>query len=298
MPGRISTTSTPSPRSIDPRLPGGGGYVLHGMIDEKQQGALPANGGNVTVIRKELEYAWNGVDTNFVLRARGGIRISGGTSTGRAVRNTCYTDIDTPAVKGREGNEFGGGAAPNGGQGAGCQPRVPFQTNVRANASYTIPWIDVLASAVFQYRPGTARSANLTVSNTDVVWEPGSAARATGGAPDPVTGEPTPTLFFTTVGNPTSTTVVNLLDSGDLYGEGLRIWDLKFAKNVRFANKRLNIGVDVFNLFNSDAATGYENDYTAFRLPDGTWVADNPATPDVEVQAWGRVTQRSSRPGT
>ena len=136
---------------------------------------------------------------------------------------------------------------------------------------------------------GTARSANLTVSNTDVVWEPGSAARATGGAPDPITGEPTPTLFFTTVGNPTSTTVVNLLDSGDLYGEGMRIWDLKFAKNVRFANKRLNIGLDVFNLSNSDAATGYESDYTAFRLPDGTWVADNPATPDVEVQDWGRV---------
>ena len=48
-------------------------------------------------------------------------------------------------------------------------------------------------------------------------------------------------------------------------------------------------GWDVFNLFNSDAATGYESDYTAFRLPDGTWVADNPAAPDVEVQDWGRV---------
>jgi hypothetical protein len=37
---------------------------------------------------------------------------------------------------------------------------VPFQTNVRANASYTIPWIDVLIGAAFQYRPGAARSAN------------------------------------------------------------------------------------------------------------------------------------------
>ncbi len=51
-------------------------------------------------------YAWNGVDTNFVLRARGGLRISGGTSTGRAVRDTCFTDVDTPSVKGRVGHEY------------------------------------------------------------------------------------------------------------------------------------------------------------------------------------------------
>ena len=96
-------------------------------------------------------------------------------------------------MKGREGDEFGGGNAPMGGQGNGCQPRVPFQTNVRANASYTIPRIDVLASAVFHAPAGDgAQRQYWPVSNTDVVWEPGSAARATGGAPDPITGEPTP----------------------------------------------------------------------------------------------------------
>ena len=48
---------------------------------------------------------------------------------------------------------------------------------------------------------------------------------------------------------------VNLLNAGELYGEGLRLWDLKFAKNIRFAGKRVNLGVDIYNLFNSDAAT-------------------------------------------
>ena len=249
------------------------------MINQKAQGALPAGGGNVTVVRKDLEYAWNGVDTNFVLRARGGIRISGGTSTGRAVRNVCYTDVDTPAVKGRVGNELVPARRPWASTGNGCQPRVPFQTNVRANATYTIPWIDVLASTVFQYRPGAQREARLTIANTDVVWEAGSASRAG-------------TQFNTNTGTtPASTQLINILDSGDLYGEGLRMWDLKFAKNVRFANKRLNIGLDVFNVFNTDAALGYDSTYTAFRLPDGTWVPDNPATADVEVQTWGRVTQ-------
>jgi len=256
---------------VDPRLPGGGGYTIRGLTNQKAQGALPASGGNVTLIRDDLEYAWNGVDTNFVLRARGGFRVSGGTSTGRAVRNICYTDIDTPNVKGRVGNEYGGG----------CLPRVPFQTNVRANASYTIPWVDILTSTVFQYRPGSTRSATLTVSNTDVAWEPESQYRSG-------------TLFYNAGANPTATYTggVNLLDTGDLYGEGLRMWDLKFSKNFRFARKRLNIGVDIFNVFNSDAATGYQNNYTAFRQPDGTYVEDNPATPDiVEANDWGRVTQ-------
>jgi len=51
-------------------------------------------------------------------------------------------------------------------------------------------------------------------------------------------------------------TTVNLL-SNDTYGEGIRIVDFRLAKNIRFAGKRINIGVDVFNAFNSDAALGY-----------------------------------------
>ena len=178
------------------------------------------------------------------------------------------TDVDTPSVKGRVGNEAGGG----------CKPHVPWQTNIRANASYTVPWVDVLVSTVFQYRPGAARSSNLTISNSDVEWEPASQAR-------------TGTQFYNAGANPSATATVNLLDTGDLFGEGMRMFDLKFSKNFRFARKRLNLGVDLFNLFNSDAATGYQNVYTAFRLPDNTWVQDNPATSIVEANDWGRVTQ-------
>ena len=73
-------------------------------------------------------------------------------------------------------------------------------------------------------------------------------------------------------------------------GRGLRLWDLTFKKNVRFWNKRLQVGLDIYNLFNSDAALTYQNTYTAFRLPNGTWVEDNPNTPGVEFNDWNRVT--------
>lgn len=213
----------------------------------------------VTLIRDDLGYAWSGVDTNVVLRPFSSLRVSGGTSTGRAARDVCYTDIDRPNVKGRDGNNYGGG----------CRPYLPLQTNVRASASYTIPWVDVLIGAVFQYRPGQLRAANLSIADPAIaVWEPGSAHRA---------------------GTQFGARGVNLLDGGDLYGERLRMWDLRLAKNLRFAGARLGVGVDVFNLFNSDAALRYNPNYTAFRLPDGSWVEDNPATTVVERNDWGRV---------
>jgi hypothetical protein len=240
------------------------------------------NMGTVTTIQNALEYSWGGFDTNFVFRGRGGMRISGGTSTGRSLRNTCGTDLDSPNTKGREGNLYGGG----------CVINNPYQTNIRANASYTIPWVDVLVGAVYQRRPGAARSASLQYSNLDIAWNASSAHRATeacdtnGGAP----GGQTTGCFYGQFGNPGVTQTTNLLDWGDLFGEPLTLVDLNFQKNLRFAGKRVNFGVQVYNLFNSDAVTGYNNTYTAFRLPDGTWVEDNPNTADVEVNNWGNVT--------
>ena len=37
---------------------------------------------------------------------------------------------------------------------------------------------------------------------------------------------------------------------------------MKLAKNIRFAGKRLQLGVDIYNIFNSDAITGYNGTYT------------------------------------
>jgi len=258
---------------VDPRLPNGGGYVIKGVANQKNLGALPG-AGNVTTIQNVLEYTWKGVDTNFVYRGPAGIRISGGTSIGRSLRNTCRVDGDMGLVlgvqsqpyKGREGNLYGGG----------CDIFNPYQLNARASGSYTIPWVDVLAGVAFQSRPGDAIAANLNVPYTAAVWEPASASR-------------TGTLFNGAVA--TQTQQINLLDFGDLYGERSNNWDLTLRKNIRFAGKRLNFGVDIYNVFNSDAATAYNQTYTAFLAPNGTWVSDDPATPQVDTNTWGDITQ-------
>jgi hypothetical protein len=107
----------------------------------------------------------------------------------------------------------------------------------------------------------------------------------------------TGSLFNAAFGPPTATQTVNLLDVGDLYGEGIRLTDLTFAKNFRFKGKRINIGVNVYNLFNSDGASGggpngpYEDDFHAWYDPNtGQWsTTDNPNTPLFEENTWGRI---------
>ena len=141
----------------------------------------------------------------------------------------------------------------------------------------------MLAGVVFQYRPGAERTATLTIPNTAAQWEAGSENRAG-------------TLFNTANGTSATVQNVNLMDDGDLFGEGLRLWDLNFSKNIRFAGKRLNLGMNVYNLFNSDGGHWVPDEYTAFYVPaSGTWVSDNPATADVEFNDWGRVTRSRAR---
>jgi hypothetical protein len=254
----------------DPRLPNGGGYTILGLNNQKVSGALPGGSGGVVLIRDDLGYTWAGVDTNVVMRARGGLRLSGGTSTGRSNRNTCATNIDSPNVQGRTGAELL----------RGCIQREPMLTNIRGNVSYTIPWIDVLASGVFRYQPGPEISALMTVQYTDVVWEPESANRQ--GLP-----------FTTgTSGGSSNTANIQLLNNRDMYGEGMRMFDLTLRKNVRFLGKRLSAGLDIYNIFNSDAPLAYQSTYTATRLSDGTWVQGNPTTG--ALNDWRRITSITS----
>jgi hypothetical protein len=88
----------------------------------------------------ELKYSWNGVDTNFTWRGTerfglGGLRVNGGTTTGRAVSDLCssptYTSgavlVDGPNVQQHDG------VTP------ACNPYTRWETNVRGSASYTFP---------------------------------------------------------------------------------------------------------------------------------------------------------------
>jgi outer membrane receptor protein involved in Fe transport len=173
------------------------------------------------------------------------------------VRDLCHATTDAPNVKVYDGAEVA------------CNPHRRWDTNVRGTAAYTIPKIDTLVSTVFQWRPGVERAANYTVNKNQFTWDAASAARATQPCPNPADG--VGCLNAGNFGSNGTLTTVNLLNTGELYGEPYSIVDLKIGKNFKFANKRLNVGVDIFNLFNNDAIRDYQDTYpaSAFGIPWG-----------------------------
>ena len=229
----------------NPGLPGGGGYTVRGIANQKP--TFPVGRPSAVTIMDELEYTWSGVDTNFVWRGPRGLRLNGGTSTGRAKRDQCATELGAPNFKAADGNS------------PACNPYTRFETNVRGTASYTIPKADVLVSTVFQWRPGLERTALWDVPKEQVTWEAPSASRAALACTGLQAGQ---VGCFSPGLNITATNYrVNLLDPGDLYSPGYWIADLKLGKNIRFSGKRLNVGVDVYNLFNNDVVRDYQNTF-------------------------------------
>ena len=97
----------------------------------------------------------------------------------------------------------------------------------------TIPFLGASGSAT----NGASLSANYNVPNTVVQ---GLLGRLPAG------------------GNANGTTTVNLLVPGQLYGNRVNQVDMRFAKILRFGAKRADIGVDLYNLFNINDASNYE----------------------------------------
>jgi hypothetical protein len=267
----------------DPRLPGGGGYIITGLSDQRVTVPGTCSSGGVAIacraitIDPNLNYYWQGVDTNFVWRGPAGIRLNGGTSTGRSFRERCEAMVDGPNVRGREGNEFE----------AGCLANTIWDTRINGTAAYIVPWVDVLVSGVFQSLPGPAIGANFTYNKADLIWNAASADRAT----QPCATAANGVGCLGTARN-TQTVSVPLLLSNEIIGERTTLFDMKFAKNFRFSNKRATVGVDVYNVFNSDAINAYNTTFSG-SFVNGVFVpaTDNPATTTVnEGNHWGEPT--------
>jgi hypothetical protein len=74
----------------------------------------------------------------------------------------------------------------------------------------------------------------------------------------------------------------------------MRMTDLTFRKNFRFAGKRLTAGVDVYNLFNTDAATGYNNTFSMIKDANGDWVPGQLGANNNGINDWNRITAITS----
>jgi hypothetical protein len=233
----------------DARLPGGGGYPITLYAVTAAANAIPAT--NYITFEtdfgpKRINY-WHGVDLTLNARLRSGLFLQVGSSTGREIEDSCATTvkIDSPDPR-------------------NCRSVDPFLTTVRGLGSYLIPKIDVSVS-------GTLRSQPATELGTGAIGN-----GATWNVPNSIVQTLLGRLPAGAVA--TGNTAVPLLDTDHrLFTGGRRNQlDLRVAKIIRFGQTRADVGVDIWNVFNSNYATTYQ----------GTYAFDTAATGDENGGTW------------
>jgi hypothetical protein len=224
----VAPTTSPFGNSLP-----NGGQTVAGYFD---QNAIVVNRNVVkdaSVYGKQLAH-WDGVDFSIDARLRNGLFLQGGVSTGNTTTDNCDIVDDAPELLLVLGVQQSA---------AFCHQETGYLPQYKALASYTLPF-DVRIAGTFQSLPGPQIAANNIYAN---------AALAT-----------------TTLSRPFTfgQANVNLIEPGTLYGDRLNQIDLRFTKIVAVGRGRVDLNVDVYNAFNSDAILGQLNNFgPVWQLP-------------------------------
>jgi hypothetical protein len=232
-----------------PDLPGGGGTASYVAITPAAAARGQHNFQTMeTTFAPARTAYWHGVDFDATARFRQRLTLQLGTTTGRGVRNTCELWRARPQLQGSDPFDA-------------CDVTEPWLTSVRGLASYRVPVADVLVSA-------TVRSAR-TTAGADVASN-GVSLDANYQIPNSVVRQYLGRLPAGALA--TGTTTVNLLRPGERYPlERVTQLDMRFAKILQFAGTRLDLGVDVYNLFNANTATTYQQTFL-YTNNGSTWL--------------------------
>ena len=199
--------------------------------------------GSQTLQTKETNFApartayWHGVDYQATARLAGGLTLQGGGSTGRGVRNTCELWRAVPQLQGSNRADA-------------CDVTEPWMSTLRGLASYPVPKVDVLVSLIVRSNKtnasgdvasnGSSLDANYRIPNSVVV---GLLGRLPAGA------------------QANGNTTVTLTTPQMLYPDRRTQLDMRFAKILRFRGARYDVGVDLYNMLNSNSPLSYDETY-------------------------------------
>jgi hypothetical protein len=230
----------------NPALPGAGSTASYFAITQ-----AASNRGSQNYQTFETDYApartqyWHGLDYSVNGRLRDGLTFQAGASTGRGVIDTCALMAKLPelmvvaAVNQRIDS---------------CAVTEPFLTTFRALASYMVPKIEVLVSANVRAVP----NANIGMGSNSATNGSSRAATVTN-LPNSVVQQSLGRLPAN--GLATGTTSVNMIDPAVLYGDRITQVDMRFAKVLKFGSRRADIGIDLYNIFNTSDTIGYVETY-------------------------------------
>jgi hypothetical protein len=225
---------------VDPRLPGGGGYVINNLYNLN-----PAFVGLSTPYTTEANNLGGQfehdqfVDVSVNGRFKG-VLLQGGVSTGQTVTDNCA--VLTHALD----------AVAAGGVPSVSPVTVPYchavtnwmgQTQFKMLGTYTIPRVKVVVAGTLQSVPGPMVAANYVVPNSLIQ---GLGRPLSGGA---------------------ANVTVNLIAPGSLYGDRENELDLRVSKPVVIGRLRLGLNADVYNALNASPVIQFNASYATWLVP-------------------------------
>ena len=248
--GAADFTSFSLTAPLDPRLPGGGGYLISGLYD-----VVPEKAGQVdSLVADSGKYgAWqqqyDGIDVTLDLRIGSSFSLIGGASTGRTVADSCGVRERLPelATTTTGTSPFGAGLGTSAVTPVSpyCHVASGIRTQFRGLSSYVVPKVDIQLSATFQSKPGAMLAANYAAPNAVVA--PSLGRNLSGNAPN---------------------VTVNLITPGTMYGDRINEIDLRVGKILKYRRTRLLVALDMYNALNSSAVLSYNSTF----VPGGTWL--------------------------
>jgi hypothetical protein len=231
----LTSSSDYSPYSflapLDPRLPDGGGFLVSGLYDlnPNKSGQVDNYTTMAADFGKQIEH-WNGVDASVNARLEHGILLQGGFSVGRTIMDNCEIRANSG---GNPSQRF-------------CHTETDLmgQTQVKLLGTYLVPKVDVNIAATFQSTPGPGIAANYIALNSLV--QPSLGRPLSGSAPS---------------------VTVNLIEPGKFYGDRANQLDVRFSKIFRFAKRRANLNLDLYNLMNANPVMQENASFAVWRTP-------------------------------
>jgi len=197
---------------------------------------------------------WQGLEMTVNARTNGGLTLQGGFTTGGGVRDLCDLAAQLPELYSQPASILLNKDV------GGCRTEEPWLWAWRGLANYVVPKIDVQVSAIMRSQPnvlatndpgsnGLSQSANYFEQAANVVAQLGR----------PVAGNaPQVTL--------------DLARLGDVYPDRLNTVDMRVSKVLRIRRIRANVGFDLYNLFNANTGTSFNQN---FGTDGSTWLRPN-----------------------
>jgi len=145
-------------------------------------------------------------------------------------------------------------------QASACSVKEPWLWAWRGLASYTVPKIDVQVSAIVRSQPNVT-ATNDPASNGLAV---NAAFFQTNAAIQAALGRP--------IAGGATTVALDLAKPGQVYPDRLNTVDMRFTKIIKIRRTRTNVGVDLYNLFNANTGTSFNQN---FGTDGSTWLRPN-----------------------